>query len=276
MNKTFPQGHFAPRTRQGFTLIELLVVIAIIAILAAILFPVFAKAREKARQTTCLSGEKQMGLGLLQYMQDSDETMPLLNYAGNVANTPKWMDMIYPYVKSIAVFNCPDNINQSLDYLPCVATAAADCANRAGFRFGTFGINGTNYNGRTNTGGPFVPIHNPIGRQQSAIPVPSSTILLTEVVYNDKGYKNCAIEWANEVTAPIVNNTTSPPTLQDNAALVSACVAGGICVAPLSHSGGTNVLWCDGHAKWATGDSLMVTHNVSGKNIQYLWTIEED
>ena len=62
--------------KRGFTLIELLVVIAIIAILAAILFPVFASAREKARQSTCTNNEKQIGLGILQYMQDFDETFP--------------------------------------------------------------------------------------------------------------------------------------------------------------------------------------------------------
>ena len=65
-------------TKRGFTLIELLVVIAIIAILAAILFPVFAKAREKARQTTCLSNVKQITLGILQYAQDYDERFPML------------------------------------------------------------------------------------------------------------------------------------------------------------------------------------------------------
>jgi prepilin-type N-terminal cleavage/methylation domain-containing protein len=67
-------------TKLGFTLIELLVVIAIIAILAAILFPVFAKVREKARQTTCTSNEKQIGLGILQYVQDYDETYPLARF----------------------------------------------------------------------------------------------------------------------------------------------------------------------------------------------------
>ena len=68
------------KSKQAFTLIELLVVIAIIAILAAILFPVFAQAREKARQATCLSNLKQLGLGLLQYVQDSDETFPLATH----------------------------------------------------------------------------------------------------------------------------------------------------------------------------------------------------
>ncbi len=90
---------------RGFTLIELLVVIAIIAILAAILFPVFAKAREKARQTSCLSNEKQLGLGFLQYAQDYDEFYPGRNIGDKASN---WAYAIYPYVKSVGVYQCPD------------------------------------------------------------------------------------------------------------------------------------------------------------------------
>src|SRR5580658_7657312 len=90
--------------KKGFTLIELLVVIAIIAILAAILFPVFAKAREKARQTACLSNEKQLGLAEMQYTQDYDETFPSTNDYGT-----GWAKTIYPYVKSLGVFACPDD-----------------------------------------------------------------------------------------------------------------------------------------------------------------------
>jgi prepilin-type N-terminal cleavage/methylation domain-containing protein len=92
---------------KGFTLIELLVVIAIIAILAAILFPVFATAREKARQSTCLSNLKQLGLGYTQYEQDFDETVPCGNN-GYGAGTG-WAGMIYPYVKSTQVFLCPND-----------------------------------------------------------------------------------------------------------------------------------------------------------------------
>jgi prepilin-type N-terminal cleavage/methylation domain-containing protein/prepilin-type processing-associated H-X9-DG protein len=105
--------------RRGFTLIELLVVIAIIAILAAILFPVFAKAREKARQTSCLSNIKQITLGELQYLQDYDETFAFCE--GDTASAVQWpMDppgynmsfilwhvYIYPYVKNSQVFRCP-------------------------------------------------------------------------------------------------------------------------------------------------------------------------
>lgn len=88
--------------RRGFTLIELLVVIAIIAILAAILFPVFAKAREKARQSSCLSNVKQLELGLLQYSQDYDE-MLCRSYFGSIA----WPVVLQPYIKSTQIFKCP-------------------------------------------------------------------------------------------------------------------------------------------------------------------------
>jgi prepilin-type N-terminal cleavage/methylation domain-containing protein/prepilin-type processing-associated H-X9-DG protein len=106
----------------GFTLIELLVVIAIIEILAAILFPVFAQVREKARQISCLSNEKQLGLGLMQYMQDSDEQYPCGLFVipggrigpqavgyGQSGMGMGWAGQIYPYVKSTGVYKCPDD-----------------------------------------------------------------------------------------------------------------------------------------------------------------------
>jgi prepilin-type N-terminal cleavage/methylation domain-containing protein/prepilin-type processing-associated H-X9-DG protein len=107
---------FSPR-RSGFTLIELLVVIAIIAILAAILFPVFAQAREKARGAACLSNTKQLTTGFVMYAQDYDETFPqwnwLQNYhSGTVAKndaTTLWHNAIYPYVKNAQVFACPSD-----------------------------------------------------------------------------------------------------------------------------------------------------------------------
>src|SRR6056297_3098043 len=108
--------------RRGFTLIELLVVIAIIAILAAILFPVFARAREKARQASCLSNMKQISLAQMMYAQDYDETMvvnatSVHNFDapdGTPITTPDtgamlWMYLIYPYVNNVQIFTCPSD-----------------------------------------------------------------------------------------------------------------------------------------------------------------------
>jgi len=94
---------------RGFTLIELLVVIAIIAILAAILFPVFAQVRESARATSCASNQRQLSLGVMVYAQDFDETLPMVtNYAtGATAPDRMWMATVQPYVKNEGIFLCP-------------------------------------------------------------------------------------------------------------------------------------------------------------------------
>src|SRR5580698_8396520 len=96
------------RPRAGFTLIELLVVIAIIAILAAILFPVFAQVREKARQTSCESNLKQLGLAIIQYNQDYDEKYPI-GFTDWVGTAATWSVIISPYVKTFKVYQCPDD-----------------------------------------------------------------------------------------------------------------------------------------------------------------------
>ena len=96
--------------KSGFTLIELLFVIAIIAILAAILFPVFARARENARRSSCQSNLKQIGLGLIQYTQDYDEAYPNALRNGSsfsALGEEKWMDGIFPYVKSTQILAAP-------------------------------------------------------------------------------------------------------------------------------------------------------------------------
>jgi prepilin-type N-terminal cleavage/methylation domain-containing protein/prepilin-type processing-associated H-X9-DG protein len=93
--------------RKGFTLIELLVVIAIIAILAAILFPVFARARENARRASCQSNAKQIMLGIMQYTQDYDER--LFRHDGGESPQSNWAYILQPYVKSTQLFTCPSD-----------------------------------------------------------------------------------------------------------------------------------------------------------------------
>ncbi len=96
--------------RKGFTLIELLVVIAIIAILAAILFPVFARARDKARQTSCLSNVKELGLAVQMYVADHDETMvPFATTPADGLGSISWAALLYPYVKNVEVYDCPSS-----------------------------------------------------------------------------------------------------------------------------------------------------------------------
>lgn len=98
---------FSPQKNlKAFTLIELLVVIAIIAILAAILFPVFGRARENARRSSCLSNVKQIGLGLMQYSQDYDEMVPL-----GIQGSLRWNDLIQPYTKSTQILRCPSDVS---------------------------------------------------------------------------------------------------------------------------------------------------------------------
>jgi len=111
--------------KHAFTLIELLVVIAIIAILAAILFPVFARARESARRASCLSNLKQIGLGIMMYVQDYDEKYPAANIT--IGQTPPngyywasgtswfWQQVVYPYTKDINIFRCPSATLQQAD-----------------------------------------------------------------------------------------------------------------------------------------------------------------
>ena len=192
---------------KGFTLIELLVVIAIIAILAAILFPVFAQAREKARQTTCLSNSKQIGLAMFMYTEDYDEVFPpattetapraggvrattagMPTYENNTywndGNTGKypngtgqmWEDLLYPYVKSAKLFVCPTNKGVSI----------AGSGNLPSYGYNTF-ING--YLGALVGGTPNSPI------SYGAITKPADTILTiewaTEYIYcNSADYKN--------------------------------------------------------------------------------------
>ena len=110
------------KRKSAFTLIELLVVIAIIAILAAILFPVFAQARAQARKTTCISNNKQMGLAINMYVQDYDELLPMMMCKTNppkndnfLLQVASWQNLVQPYVKNWQVFICPDELLNKSD-----------------------------------------------------------------------------------------------------------------------------------------------------------------
>lgn len=95
--------------RRAFTLIELLVVIAVISIIAAILFPVFATAREKARQTSCASNLRQLGVAFQAYTQDSDEKLPAGAGGSSSLDGTRWAGPVFPYVRAVGIFQCPDD-----------------------------------------------------------------------------------------------------------------------------------------------------------------------
>jgi prepilin-type N-terminal cleavage/methylation domain-containing protein/prepilin-type processing-associated H-X9-DG protein len=130
-------------TRRGFTLIELLVVIAIIAILAAILFPVFARAREKARQTSCLNNIKQIGLAAMMYVQDYDERFMACWNGPQVPGVRGetclgWQHVIYPYIKNSQLAICPSYDANTWEFAPAPNTLGYPWT----YRYGTYAANG--------------------------------------------------------------------------------------------------------------------------------------
>ena len=134
------------KSQRGFTLIELLVVIAIIAILAAILFPVFAQAREAARKTSCVSNQKQFGQSVMMYVQDYDETFPQSAYSLNTAlgivqpgaRLFTVYDALIPYVKNTDVLVCPSQ-RPGIDF--AAVLTGIGMSGPPGFRFASYGLN---------------------------------------------------------------------------------------------------------------------------------------
>lgn len=203
--------------RKGFTLIELLVVIAIIAILAAILFPVFARAREKARQTSCLSNIKQITLGALMYAQDYDESVP---ESLDSQQARYWYQVIMPYVMNEQVFVCPSTTSTSLGW--------------NSFNYGV--VNQTSgYRGSTRS------FTHPDGHTVSGRSTP---IRMAEVTRpSETAYVSDAQNFVTDVQ--FWTHGGSP---YDDHGGAWYYVDG-------RHNGGANVGFYDGHAKWATSTS---------------------
>jgi prepilin-type N-terminal cleavage/methylation domain-containing protein/prepilin-type processing-associated H-X9-DG protein len=217
MNKQFTTSparltgcHVRRNNATGFTLIELLVVIAIIAILAAILFPVFARARENARRSSCQSNLKQIGLGIMQYTQDYDEQMMPAEPAiplGSSNNTA-WPILVQPYIKSTQLFKCPSNQN----------SGNIRFTNETIPR--SYQINAGDEGSATNGPGGPRPVRHQNSVGISALDSPSTTILVVE----QKSGNNSMMQNSND--------------LGNNAGY-------GL----LGHLGTSNFLYADGHVK---------------------------
>jgi prepilin-type N-terminal cleavage/methylation domain-containing protein len=169
-----PSTSMAFKSRPGFTLIELLVVIAIIAILAAILFPVFAQAREKARQTACLSNMKQVGLSVRMYAQDYDETLPHTELGADVddAHEYLWGDMLQPYMKNWQLLQCPSAAQKIL-----FKTGATTYSEQWSYNYGINDIIAQNC---TSPDDPTCRHIGVAGQADAAIGTPASTILIAD------------------------------------------------------------------------------------------------
>jgi prepilin-type N-terminal cleavage/methylation domain-containing protein/prepilin-type processing-associated H-X9-DG protein len=265
-----------PNSRSAFTLIELLVVIAIIAILAAILFPVFAQARESARKASCLSNCKQMGLAVMQYTQDYDEMYvcnswdtPPIDASDSDVHNPQyrtafpWVYRIQPYLKNRQVFVCPSDPNPK-DGWHCydgVTITPMSCDSAWGVptpisyapNIWVMGYGGwENPNGCLGDGS-FIPDWGFKPRGMASVPSPASTYMIAD-------YGRCDLEdwWVNNLKAA---NYTS--------AIGDSAPGGGTQVdnqepwhtnktldSVYRHQKGTNIIFCDGHAKWKNGTQI--------------------
>ena len=254
----------------GFTLIELLVVIAIIAILAAILFPVFARARENARRASCASNLKQLGLSAIQYSQDYDGTMVLSRLRNNY-NQPAytaiagvtelfWPDLLYPYVKNTQIFQCPD-----ISWPP---ETAGPYVYGSGVYFGSYEINGMYYDNASGYSGPASDPYrvynngNPGNHYmtESQIASPATCVWISD----GTGRVNESIATWSSGTPGIIHAWPNSPNINEiwDGSLYSNGSITGI------HTGdGANLLFCDGHVKVQTLEQLTANRSAANPNV---------
>jgi prepilin-type N-terminal cleavage/methylation domain-containing protein/prepilin-type processing-associated H-X9-DG protein len=205
--------------RTGFTLIELLVVIAIIAILAAILFPVFARARENARRASCQSNLKQIGLGVMQYTQDYDEKYPLYNNGVAPNGVGGWASVLQPYLRSTQIYQCPSESN-----------GPNSDPTQTGYTDYTYNLS---LGWLNSAAAPMPP--GPIS--QAALTQSALTVMVL-----DSGSQS-AIGWA---TGASTNCSAATPCTAGLAILYPASV--------VRHLDGANFAFADGHVKWYKGN----------------------
>jgi prepilin-type N-terminal cleavage/methylation domain-containing protein/prepilin-type processing-associated H-X9-DG protein len=233
--------------KRAFTLIELLVVIAIIAILAAILFPVFARARENARRASCQSNLKQIGLAIMQYSQDYDEKMVFVSNYDQGGVTMTWQDTLNPYTKSYEIFNCPSDARKrdgSHGAKPNTNTYSGYVGNHCGVAYGS----------GNNKVGP-MSFQNSTGTIRSIglaeFEVPSTTLM----VFDSIGLTN-------------QNASSCGPALgavQTDASTGFRMIGAGTNMSIVErHLETANVLWADGHVKSMKIDSLTANSTPSG------------
>jgi prepilin-type N-terminal cleavage/methylation domain-containing protein/prepilin-type processing-associated H-X9-DG protein len=230
---------------KGFTLIELLVVIAIIALLAAILFPVFARARENARKSSCANNLKQIGLGIAQYTQDFDEQFILGGWSVGGTNPPlsdsnpgRWYAMLYPYTKSRQVFICPSRNNYAPGFSNGVPTNA-----------GGYGLNQNiiGYNGAS--------------RALADIPKPAETSMCVDTaqLQDAAATEYDTLKYVNMQTGPSDWQWRPPTSWTGGAQYPGTCDATSrdSCRRPVPrHMEGMNVSYVDGHVKWVSATNF--------------------